>query len=183
MKTSGQELELVHEILVLDAYLDAPLDVDAREPITRRFVDEALDLLGLEPLGALGIYLAADARAPGWSFVQPITTSHISAHYFERPGRAPHLRLDAYSCDRIDRVALLRLCHRHFRLTDWRATFIEREIDDRHARTVTALSGRAARVSDERRLGSTSTDEPLAPPDPARRRRAADVVRAPGSIA
>lgn len=46
----------------------------------RRFIDEVLSALGMTPLGELGIYPAVDQSAPGWSFIQPITTSHVSAH-------------------------------------------------------------------------------------------------------
>ena len=156
MKTGHQDFDLVHQIFVLDAYLGAPLDIDSREPLTRRFVDDTLSVLGLEPLGPLGIYPAVDERAPGWSFIQPITTSHLSAHYFEKPGRSPHIRIDAYSCERIDWLALLRVCDRHFGLADWHGTFIDREIDDHRRRAVRQLSGRGARVADEQTLRSAS---------------------------
>jgi len=85
MKIKEEEpaFALEHQIFVLDAYLEHPLDCDLQEPITRDFIAEFLQVLGLEHLGPFGIYPAVDDRAPGWSFIQPITTSHISAHYFE----------------------------------------------------------------------------------------------------
>ena len=156
MTTGHHDFELVHQIFVLDAYLDGPLDVDSCERLTRDFIDDTLEVLGLEPLGPLGIYPAVDDRAPGWSFVQPITTSHVSAHYFEKPGRSPHIRIDAYSCDRIDWLELLRVCNRHFGLADWQGTFIEREIDDHRHRAVRQLSGHGERVTRERTLRPTS---------------------------
>lgn len=52
----------------------------ATHVIMRRFIDEVLSALGMTPLGELGIYPAVDQSAPGWSFIQPITTSHVSAH-------------------------------------------------------------------------------------------------------
>jgi len=105
---------LIHQIFVLDAYLENALDSRLQNSITRHFIDDTLLVLGLEPLDPLGIYPAVDERAPGWSFIQPITTSHIGAHYFERPGKAPHIRIDAYSCDQIDWQQLVQVCFRHF---------------------------------------------------------------------
>lgn len=114
-KTPEPELiRLSHQIFVLDAYLDTRLDERHYQRITTRFVDELLAVLGIQALGELGIYPAVDTRAPGWSFIQPITTSHVSAHYFEKPGPKPHIRLDACSCESIDWTALIDVCHRHF---------------------------------------------------------------------
>lgn len=132
---------LVHEMLVLDAFLEAPLPQSRYESITHRFVAELLDVLGMEALGELGIWPALDEREPGWSFIQPITTSHVSAHYFQNPGGRPHLRLDAYSCASIDFRELVRLCHRHFRLADWCASFIKRELDRPGQRSVIDIVG------------------------------------------
>lgn len=136
-----EPLHLVHNILVLDAFLAEPLDCRRHVEITRRFIDEVLTVLDMQALGELGIFPAVDKRAPGWSFIQPITTSHISAHYFEKPGRMPHIRLDAYSCESIDRDRLIKLCHQHFRLSDWHATFIDRRIDRKEDRMVVDLIG------------------------------------------
>jgi hypothetical protein len=145
---------LEHQILVLDAGLRKRLDRDRYSAITRRFMDELLHVLGMEPLGSLGIYPAVDQRAPGWSFIQPITTSHVSAHYFEKPGRTPHIRLDAYSCETVDWQSLIRVCDRHFRLDAWRATFIDREIDPQAERRIVDLAGTGSHVSSERVLSS-----------------------------
>lgn len=144
-----EPLHLVHHILVLDAFLTKPLDGRQYMYITRRFIDEVLSVLDMQALGELGIYPAVDQRAPGWSFIQPITTSHISAHYFEKPGRMPHLHLDAYSCDSIDWDRLIDVCHSHFGLSDWHATFIDRRIDCKAERTVVDLTGVGKRVISE----------------------------------
>ncbi len=141
MKTQNSDFTLVHQIFVLDAHLEKPLECAAQDTITRKFIDDFLTVLGLEELGPLGIYPAVDDRAPGWSFIQPITTSHISAHYFEKPGKFPHIRIDAYSCDQVDWQELVRVCHRHFNLADWRGTFINREIDANTGRSVCDLGG------------------------------------------
>ncbi len=75
--TTRDTFALKHQIFILDAYLDRALDCDSQWPITRGFVSEFLDVLGLEALGPLGIYPAVDDRAPGWSFIQPINEPHL----------------------------------------------------------------------------------------------------------
>lgn len=149
---------LVHEIVVLDAFLQEPLDSRRFETITKAFISDLLNVLKMEALGQLGIYPAVDQRAPGWSFIQPITTSHVSAHYFEKPGRMPHIRLDAYSCDSINWSQLIEVCHNHFKLEEWHASFIDRQIGRRSERKVVDLTGVGARVISESVLsGNTAT--------------------------
>ncbi len=147
-------LQLVHEMLVLDAFLTAPLDDRRFQAITRDFICDMLKELGMEPLGELGIYPAVDLREPGWSFIQPITTSHVSAHYFENPGSRPHVRLDAYSCATIDWTTLLAVCHKHLRLADWFGCFIERQLDKPHKRRVVELAGNGRTVVSKHSLSS-----------------------------
>lgn len=144
-----QHTVLVHEMLVLDAFLEKPLEECQHESATRRFVSELLWVLGMEPLGELGIFPAVDEREPGWSFIQPITTSHVSAHYFENPEGQPHIRLDAYSCASIDCRSLLAVCHKHFRLDTWLACFIERQLDRPNRRRLVELAGIGANVQSE----------------------------------
>ena len=144
--------QLEHQMFVLDAGLRDPLDCRRYQKITRHFVDDLLDVLGMEPLGDLSIYPAVDQRAPGWSFIQPITTSHVSAHYFEKPGPTPHIRLDAYSCESVDWQRIIHVCDRHFALEEWRATFIDRQIERGHARAVVDIAGIGTRVTLERAL-------------------------------
>lgn len=140
---------LVHEIVVLDAFLARPLDQGRYVAITRDFVSDLLNAMGMDILGELGIYPAVDQREPGWSFIQPITTSHVSAHYFENPGHRPHIRIDAYSCVTIDRNVLIQVCHEHFELTDWRACFIDRQLERPRERRVVELAGVGASVISE----------------------------------
>ena len=150
---------LVHQILVLDAFLEESLDQRQHKTITKRFIDELLGVLDMQALGELGIYPAVDQRAPGWSFIQPITTSHVSAHYFEKPGRKPHIRLDAYSCDSIDWNRLIDVCHEHFALSNWHATFIDRQIDASDRRRVIDLIGIGPRVISESVLSANTVDK------------------------
>lgn len=155
-----QGVPLVHQMLVLDAFLRRRLDQDRYESITRAFVADLLEALRMEPLGDLGIFPAVDLREPGWSFIQPITTSHVSAHYFTSPGGRPHIRFDAYSCASIDRGKLIGVCHDHFRLSAWRASFIDREVEPLAPRRVVELAGVGARIVSETTLSSPAADRP-----------------------
>ena len=140
---------LVHEIFVLDAFLAKPLRQERYEAITSGFVSDLLGTLRMDPLGDLCIYPAVDLREPGWSFIQPITTSHVSAHYFENPGQRPHIRIDAYSCASIDWRALIRTCHRHFYLADWCGCFINRQLEHPARRSIVELTGSGVQVNSE----------------------------------
>jgi hypothetical protein len=99
----------------------------------------------MEELGKLQIYPATDQRAPGWSFIQPITTSHISGHYFEKPGRQPHIRMDFYSCCTVNWRKVIEVTHKHLDFADWRGTFIDRQLEisaDRHTLEVAGTGNR-----------------------------------------
>lgn len=129
VQTRTRSATLRHEIFILDAYLREPLDRSRMEPVTRQLMRSLLGTLEMEELGPLQIYPAADPRAPGWSFIQPITTSHISGHYFERPGRFSHIRMDVYSCESVDWQRIIEVVHDHLNLREWRGTFVNRHID------------------------------------------------------
>lgn len=140
--------KLEHEIFILDTYLNAALDESKRDAWTRLFVDALLSALRMEELGSLQIYPAMDVRAPGWSFLQPITTSHISGHYFEKPGKHPHMRLDCYSCASINWKKVVRVCNEFLDMGVWKATFIDRQIDE-NQRSAVHISGEGSIILDE----------------------------------
>lgn len=145
---SGSHFHLDHEIFILDAYLNNPLEPSKMDSWTRNFIDALLSTLRMEELGPLQIFPAVDLRAPGWSFIQPITTSHIAGHYFEKPGKHPHIRLDLYSCASINYKKVIKVCHEHLNLHLWRATFIDRQIDE-GARCASHISGEGSTILDE----------------------------------
>lgn len=148
---SAAHFKLEHEIIVLDAYLKEPLDASKKESWTRNFVDSLLSALRMEELGPLQIYPALDLRAPGWSFIQPITTSHVSGHYFEKPGKKPHIHLDLYSCCAINWQKVIKVCQEHLNMDIWRATFIDRQIDEGE-RNAMHISGEGGTILDELNL-------------------------------
>lgn len=145
---SSSHFVLQHEIFILDAYLKKALDQSRMREITRDLVDALLAALRMEELGPLQIYPAVDLRAPGWSFIQPITTSHISGHYFEKPGKGPHIRMDCYSCGAVNWRKIIDVANQHLELGTWRATFIDRQIDEGQ-RLAAHISGEGDQILDE----------------------------------
>src|SRR3989339_521931 len=112
--------------------------------------EDLLSTLKMKKLGPLEIYPATDLLAPGWSFLQPITTSHISGHYFDEPNGQPHIHMDIYSCQGFDwKVALITLT-KHLPLGLWQATFINRAINSHNSsgdkRSVLDIRGSGEKV-------------------------------------
>lgn len=120
---------LTHQHFILDAELKTPLDFSKRHEITNALIDDLLKALSMEKLGPLEIYDAVDPMYPGWSFIQPITTSHISGHYFEEKDQPSHIRMDIYSCKEFEYSSALKLISNHLKLSKWAATLVCREIN------------------------------------------------------
>lgn len=143
---------LLHEIFILDAHLKNALDSTDPAPLVRQLVDALLTTLRMEELGKLQIYPATDQRAPGWSFIQPITTSHISGHYFEKPERRPNIHMDIYSCCSVNWMKSIDIINEYLHLADWRATFIDRQIEPGAPRHMLEIAGEGGRIFSEATL-------------------------------
>jgi len=159
MTPSDRHFTLQHEILILDAYLQEPLK--DRESLLKGFLDKLLMTLRMEELGPMQIYDAVDPRAPGWTFLQPITTSHISGHYFTKSGKHPHIRMDIYSCASVNWRKAIEVIHEFMNLREWRATFIERQIEEETGhKTIWELKGEKDDVLEEQKIVITDADPP-----------------------
>src|SRR3989344_2447432 len=131
----AKKFTLTHELFLLDANLRNKLDYRRREEITANLVNELMEELEMMPLSPLQIYPASDPRAPGWSFIQLITTSHINGHYFEASDTFSHIHLDIYSCKSYDWKRALRIFDKHFDLLDWKGNLIKRSANLRGRKT------------------------------------------------
>lgn len=140
------ELILQHELFVLDANLVESLPPEGPE-IMHALVKSLLTTLGMEKLGSFETYPATDLRAPGFSFIQPITTSHISGHYFEKPGEFPHFHMDIYSCKTFPWIEIIPLLDRSLRLSDWSGNCIVRSVTGE--RSYCEIRGKGTAVFEE----------------------------------
>lgn len=131
---------LVHKHFIVDAELVKPLDFSKRKQITKNLIDNLIEELKMVPLGKLEIYDATDPNYPGWSFIQPITTSHISAHYFEEENIASHIHLDIYSCKNFSWKTLIKILEKHLKMDKWFAYFINRDFSMKSREVLTLNS-------------------------------------------
>lgn len=139
-------------MLIIDANLKDLLDQSRMHEITRNLIQELLAELKMFELGPLEIYDATDPRAPGWSFIQPITTSHISGHYFYEPdGSNPNIHMDFYSCSPFDWKTIIPILDKHLALAKWHADFLYRK-DVMEDRDIWEISGNGKRISTENLL-------------------------------
>lgn len=141
-----EPIVLSHEMLILDTYLKHALDQSRMDEITNNLIDELISELGMEKLGPLEIYPATDPRAPGWSFIQPITTSHISGHYFiETDGKNPNIHMDFYSCKHFSWKQIIPIVDKHLALAKWHADFLFRK-DVKAERSIWEISGEGQEI-------------------------------------
>lgn len=139
-------LVLHHGLFILDANLSRALSDDGPKVI-KIMVKDILSFLKMKKLGPLQLYQATDLRAPGFSFIQPITTSHFSGHYFEKPGRYPHFHFDVYSCKIFSWRELIPLLDRYLSLRDWSANCIIRSTDT--DRSCCEMHGKGQKILEE----------------------------------
>ncbi len=126
-QVASKHLTLSHEHFILDAELKK-LDFTKRHETTMALAADLLAGLQMEELGPLQIFDATDERFPGWSFIQPITTSHFSGHYFEEVNGTSHIHMDIYSCTSFDWKSVINILQKHLPLSRWSANFIVRGI-------------------------------------------------------
>ncbi len=123
----NESLTLEHHAFVLDAKVAHPLELERDEHMVRNMMEVLLERLHMKELSPLAIFPATDFRFPGFSFVQPITTSHIAGHYFDTVGdEMPHIHLDIYSCKLFDWRDAMSLLHSFLQLAEWDANYLVR---------------------------------------------------------
>mgnify|MGYP002626111702 CR=1 FL=1 len=135
-------LVMTHQMLILDARLARPIPLPLAREIVQDLVRTLLSDLQMQELGALEFFPAVDLRAPGWSFIQPITTSHISGHYFDSPAS---VFIDIYSCQPFDNATVVQRVHEALALGKWVATLVKRDTDPGQ-RTTEEFSGSGGQI-------------------------------------
>jgi S-adenosylmethionine/arginine decarboxylase-like enzyme len=111
-------MKLEHVHLTVNAKIDPSFKALPRED-AKRFVDMLLKEINMKPLGDVNWADAEDLDFPGQSFVQMITTSHCSLHFFDHEGEDNEIYFDLYSCRSFDTDKVVRLLDEKFGLCDW----------------------------------------------------------------
>ena len=96
--------ELTHMHLTVNARVDRNF-LELPKEKAQKFVNELMKITNMKPLGPLNWSDAADLDFPGQSFVQMITTSHSSLHFFRDEsgnGENNEIYFDLYSCKDFD---------------------------------------------------------------------------------
>ncbi len=110
------QLEHIH--LTVNAKIDRNFSALPKDDSTR-FVDELLKAINMKPLGPLNWADAEDLDFPGQSFVQMITTSHCSLHYFDNKEGGKEIYFDLYSCRQFNPEKVLSMLDKKFGLGEW----------------------------------------------------------------
>lgn len=126
------ELTLGHYSFVLDAKVSRSLNLKTDAIIIRQMMSVLLQRLHMKKLGPLILLPATDLNFPGFSFIQPITTSHIAGHYFNNLDKITpsHIHIDIYSCKNFDWREALLFINRFLPLAKWSANYITRNYDN-----------------------------------------------------
>ena len=118
-------MRLEHVHLMVNAKVDPEFKGLPKED-AERFVERLLGEIDMKPLGRMRWAEAEDLDFPGQSFVQMITTSHVSLHYYSE---TDEIYFDLYSCKPFDEKKVLSLLDEAFSLRDWHGTKYTRAQD------------------------------------------------------
>lgn len=122
-------MKLNHIHLTVNAKID-PSFLALPKDDAKRFVDELLKAIHMKPLGPLNWADAEDLDFPGQSFVQMITTSHCSLHFFTHKDGTNEIYFDLYSCKSFDVNRVIGLLDEKFGLASWHGTIYTRATDE-----------------------------------------------------
>jgi S-adenosylmethionine/arginine decarboxylase-like enzyme len=119
------KMKLEHIHLTVNAKVDPSFKALPRAE-AKRFVDVLLKEINMKPLGKLNWAEAEDLEFPGQSFVQMITTSHCSLHFFDHTDGTKEIYFDLYSCKEFDAETVIRRLDETFRLQEWHGSISTR---------------------------------------------------------
>ena len=119
--------ELTHMHLTVNARVDRKFFELPKEN-AQEFVNELMKVTNMKPLGSLNWSDAVDLDFPGQSFVQMITTSHCSLHFFrdEETGENNEIYFDLYSCKDFNYETVVNLIDKHFGIAEWHGILYNR---------------------------------------------------------
>jgi len=114
-------MKLTHKHITVNATIDPSFEALPRED-AKRFIDRLMATVDMKPLGELNWADAEDLDFPGQSFVQMITTSHCSLHFFDHTSGEKEIYFDLYSCKDFDENKVIGLLDEKFGLLEWNGT-------------------------------------------------------------
>ncbi|MEM4166541.1 MAG: S-adenosylmethionine decarboxylase [Candidatus Bilamarchaeaceae archaeon] len=119
--------KLMHLHLAVNAKIGPDFKELSREK-AQEFVNELMRITDMKPLGPLNWSNAVDLDFPGQSFVQMITTSHCSVHYFSE---TREIYFDLYSCKKFNPNEVIELLDKFFGLEEWHGMLYHRAQDEK----------------------------------------------------
>jgi len=119
---------LIHLHMAVNAKIDPSFSELPKEK-AQEFVNKLMRLTGMKPLGPLNWSDAVDLDFPGQSFVQMITTSHCSLHFFAHTDGSNEIYFDLYSCKEYDTQKVIGLLDEFFVLKEWHGILYNRAND------------------------------------------------------
>lgn len=115
------EKNLSHLHLTINAKIKKSKEIPKER--AESFVKELLKVADMKTLGPLIWSDAADLDFPGQSFVQMITTSHCSLHFFSDSGE---IYFDLYSCKDFDPKKVIGVINSYFGLKEYHGMLYRR---------------------------------------------------------
>jgi len=113
---------LIHLHMTVNAKISPDFTELSREK-AQEFVNKLMRITDMKPLGPLNWSDAVDLDFPGQSFVQMITTSHCSLHFFADTNE---IYFDLYSCKEYDHNAIVGLLNEVFGLKEYHGILYNR---------------------------------------------------------
>jgi S-adenosylmethionine/arginine decarboxylase-like enzyme len=101
--------------MTVNAKIDPSFSELSRDK-AQEFVNKLMRITDMKPLGPLNWSDAVDLDFPGQSFVQMITTSHCSLHFFADTNE---IYFDLYSCKEYDQQKVVALLDETFGIKEW----------------------------------------------------------------
>ena len=120
--------ELTHMHLTVNARVDQNF-LELPKEKAQQFVNDLMKVTNMKPLGSLNWSDAVDLDFPGQSFVQMITTSHCSLHFFANTDGTNEIYFDLYSCKEYDTQKVVGLLDEFFVLKEWHGILYNRAND------------------------------------------------------
>lgn len=114
--------------LTINAHVDRGV-LELPKEKAQAFVNDLMKVTNMKPLGPINWADAVDLDFPGQSFVQMITTSHCSLHFFrdgKGEGQDNEIYFDLYSCKEFDYQEVVALINKYFGIVDWHGILYNR---------------------------------------------------------